>query len=117
MPQNPGNFTMTFTPPGQFTADRLHTVGASQGLAAFQQPGCARQTATTKDKVTDTTYAEANCKIITPWNPSTAAVTAEWYVSDGIANYRVLGRHGTPDRWGNVNHISHITFLCKEELG
>ncbi len=34
MPQNPGNQTITFNPPGNFVVDQYHTVPASSGLTS-----------------------------------------------------------------------------------
>lgn len=114
MPLNPGALTLTFNPPGAFEVDRLHTVPASQGLSTFSQVGCTIQSATVKDKVDDTAYAEATDKVYTPYNTNTAAVKAEWYVAYSGNNYRILGTQTTPDSQGR---ISHCRFIVKNEGG
>ena len=115
MPLNPGNSQVTFNPPGQFVVDRLHTVPASSGLTPFPQVGCNIQTATVKDKVDNTAYAEATHKIFTPFNANTAAVDDEWYIVDASGTrYRVIGSHKIPDAWGRVYQCE---FISKEEDG
>ena len=114
MPLNPGALTITFKPPGQFVTDRLHTQPASSGLSSFSQSGSTIQTATVKDKVDDTAYADATDKIYTPYNSNTAGVAAEWYAVYGGVNYRVLGVHRNPDGWGR---IQHCRFIVKNESG
>lgn len=115
MPQNPGNLTVTFNPPGRFNEDRLHTQPASSDLSPFSQGGCTVQAATVRDKVDNTAYAEVTDKVITPYNDNTAGVTAEWYLTyNGDPKYRVIGVHGTPDAFGRIDHC---TFFCKHEEG
>ena len=112
MPLNPGNQTVTFNPPGRFVVDRLHTAPASSGLSSFSQSGSMIQSASVKDKVDNTAYAEATDKIYTPYNASVGAVSAEWYIAWGSNNYRILGCHFEPDAYGRVFQAQ---FICKEE--
>jgi hypothetical protein len=114
VPLNPGALTITFNPPGRFVEDRLHTKPASSGLSAFSQPGCTLQSATVKDKVDDTAYAEATDKIVTPYNTNTAGVEAEWYAVYGGNSYRILGFRNAPDGWGR---FFHCEFIVKNESG
>jgi hypothetical protein len=116
MPLNPGNQTLTFNPPGQFSVDRLHTVPASSGLSSFTLTLCCNlQGMTVKDRIEDTAYAEATDKAFTPYNANTSAVTAEWYIQDAAgAKYRILGTHNTPDQWGRFYQCQ---FIVKKETG
>lgn len=114
MPLNPGVQTLTFNPPGQFTTDRLHTVPASSGLSPFTQVGCTIQSATVKDRVQDTAYAEATDKVYAPYNSNTNSVTAEWYIAHAGKNYRVIGMRQSPDAWGRVFQVD---FIVKKEDG
>lgn len=114
MPQNPGHQTITFSPPGNFVVDKYHTVPASSGLISFTQPGTSVQTATVKDKVANTAYAEATHRVFTPYNTSTGGVKAEWKVTNGTRVYRVLGVETIPDAWGRYLFCE---FICKEEQG
>jgi hypothetical protein len=115
MPLNPGNQTLTFNPPGQFSVDRLHTVPASSGLSSFVQPGCNLQSMTVKDRVENTAYSEATDRLFTPYNASTGAVTPEWYAVDSAgAKYRVLGTHNVGDQWGRFYQCQ---FVLKKEAG
>jgi hypothetical protein len=115
VPLNPGALTVTFSPPGRFSVDRLHTVPASSGLSEFSQSGVAVQPITVKDKVDDTTYAEATDRAITLFNTNTATVTAEWYMTLNSANYRVLGTRNVADAWGVTYQCEFI--LKEEDLG
>lgn len=112
MPLNPGAQTLTFNPPGRFVVDQYHTVPASSGLSSFNQPGSNVQSVTVKDKVSNTAYAEATHRVLTPYNTNTAGVTAEWYVANGSAKYRVLGIELIADGWGRYYFCE---FICKEE--
>lgn len=114
MPLNPGNQTVTFNPPGNFVVDQYHTVPASTGLSSFTQTGVNIQTATVKDRVSDTAYAEATHRMFTLYNANTGGVTAEWHVVNGSVSYRVLGKELIPDQWGRN---LFCTFVCKEEQG
>jgi len=118
MPLNPGVLTLTFNPPGQFVVDKFHTVPASSGLTAFDQPGCSVQSATVKDKVDNTAYAEATDKIFTPFNTNIQGVFAEWYIvppwGGGAVKFRILGVHNTRDQWGRALQGE---FIVKKETG
>jgi len=114
VPLNPGNQTLTFNPPGNFVVDQYHKVPASSGVTSFPQIGCSVQTATVKDKVSNTAYAEATHRVFTPYNTNTAAVEAEWHVVNGPSTYRVLGIEANPDAWGRYYFCE---FICKEEQG
>lgn len=114
MPLNPGNLTLTFSPPGRFTNDRLHKVPASTGLFPFTQAGCTIQSATVRDKIDDTAYAEATDKVFAPYNAATFAVAAEWYISWNGNNYRVIGVRHSPDAWGR---LFQCDFIVKKEDG
>lgn len=114
MPLNPGALTFTFSPPGAFSVDRLHTIPASQGLSPFSQGGCTIQPASEKDRVDNTAYAEATDKVATPYNASTSTVDSEWCVTYSGSRYRVLGTHSVPDGRGRFNHCE---FIVKKETG
>lgn len=114
MPLNPGSLTVTFSPPGNFVVDRLHTVPASQGLSPFDQVGSTIQTISVKDKVADTAYSEATNKVFTPFNANTDSVDAEWQVAYNGDNYRVMGVEKIPDAKGRV---FQCLFMVKKETG
>lgn len=114
MPLNPGNQTVTFNPPGNFVVDKYHTVPASTGLTSFTQTGVNVQTATVKDAVANTAYAEATHKVYTLYNTNTAGAGAEWHIVLGTVSYRVIGVELVPDQWGR---ILFCQFICKEEQG
>lgn len=114
MPLNPGNSTVTFSPPGTFVVDKYHTKPASQGLSQFTQPGCMLQTTSVRDRVDNTIYAAATHMVYTPFNTNTDGVSAEWYVSVGGSSFRVLGVHKVNDTWGRCYQVQ---FICKAEQG
>lgn len=118
MPLNPGVLTLTFNPPNRFQADRLHTAPASTGLSSFSQVGCSIQSATVKDKVDNTAYAEATDKVFTPFNASIQDVFAEWVIvppwGGGSVTFRVLGVHNSRDQWGQAFQSE---FIVKKEIG
>lgn len=118
MAMNPGNQTITFNPPGNFVVDKYHKVPASTGLSSFTQVGSSIQSATVKDKVANTAYAEATHRVYAPYNAKTAVVGAEWRIVPPNApagtSYRVLGIEKNPDQWGRFYFCE---FICKEEQG
>jgi len=114
VPLNPGVFTLTFTPPGQFVQDQYHTVPASSGVSAFTQSGSTIQTTTMKDRVENTAYAESTHKAFTPYNSNTSQVLPEWYIGFNGNRFRVLGSHMIPD----ANGVIYLCgFVCKQETG
>lgn len=117
MPLNPGNQTITFNPPsyGNFVVDQYHTVPASSSdLSSFTQTGANVQTATVKDRVANTAYAEATHRVFTLYNSNTATVKAEWRIGNGSVTYRVIGVELVPDQWGRNLFCQ---FICAEEQG
>lgn len=118
MPLNPGVLTLTFNPPDKFVVDKFHTVPASEGLTTFAQVGCSVQSATVKDRVDNTAYAEATDRIYTPFNASTQGVFAEWQIippwGGGQTTFRVLGVHNSRDQWGRAYQCE---FIVKKETG
>lgn len=113
MPLNPGNQTVTFNPPDNFVVDKYHTAPAGTGTP-FTQAGVNVQTASVKDKVSNTAYAEATHRVFTLYNANTATARAEWHIVLGTVGYRILGVELVPDGWGR---ILFCQFICKEEGG
>jgi hypothetical protein len=112
---NPGVAVLTFTPPGRFVVDRLHSVPASSGVSSFVQPGCLIQPLTVKDKVKDDAYSAATNRVFAPPNANTLTVMAEWYVTDAANNsYRIIGVRSVPDVFGRVLQCE---FMAKFEEG
>lgn len=114
MPLNPGNDTITFVhKEASGTVDQYGVPALVETSSAVT--GCALQPTSEKDNITNTTYAEATNKCLTPATTFTLAIVPDDYLTDAAGlKYRIIGVRPYRDGWGRTDHI---TFICKWETG
>ena len=114
MPLNPGNDTITFIHQSwSGTPDRYGVTGPVETQTVVL--GCALQPLGGKDKITNTTYAEATSNCIAPANATTLGMKLDDFIRDAAGlRYRILSSNPYRDNWGRAHHV---TFLVKFEEG
>lgn len=108
---NPGGDTVTFVVKSPGTRDDYGVMRPVE--TSTPVPGCNFQPAMVSDKVSDTEFAEATHKCISPCTgPNTAAnaavlaVQAEDTLTFGGVDHRVVGKRVYRDWYGRLDHVT-----------
>lgn len=104
---NPGGDSVTFNARGPVVSRDGNGI-ATYAVTSTVVTGCFLQPMSVKDKVSDTEFASATHRCISPGRPAVIACMAEDTLTFNDVSYRVVGKKVYNDWNGRLDHITVV---------